>query len=113
MEEYHSNLKPLVIAENRRKTPEATLTLAEHKQPRALLGSIKWLEAQVLFDQGFQLCALQGESPTIGTMLRANLLLRRFKQTPKFAQRSGAAGEDAMLKVYCQSAYLTSDPHCG
>eukprot|EP00435_Cladocopium_sp_Y103_P052715 s994_g16.t1 len=130
MEEYHSNLKPLVIGEGRRKTPEASLTPAEHKQLRALLGSLQWLVAQVRFDQGFQLCTLQGESPTIGTMIRANALLRRFKQTPKFAlwfrpmnvdgcglmgvsdaslcnvQRSGAAGEDPMLKVYSQSAYI-------
>ena len=46
MEEYHSNLKLLVIGENRRKTPDAMLTPAEHKQLRALLGIMQWLVAR-------------------------------------------------------------------
>ena len=130
MEEYHSNLKPLVISTERRKTPDATLLPNEHKQLRALLGSLQWLVAQVRFDLGFPLCTLQGEPPTVGTMLRANALLKRFKQNPKFAlrfkplnlegcglmvvsdaslgnvQRNGAAGDDPMVKVFSQSAYI-------
>ena len=130
MKEYHENLKAIPIPLHRRKTPEDGLLPGEQKQLRALLGSLQWLVAQVRFDLGFALCTLQGEQGTVSTMMKANLLLKKFKQKADFAlwfhpfdldgcgligisdaslgnvQRNGAAGEDPMVKVYSQWAYI-------
>ena len=85
MKEYHENLKPIPIPLHRRKTPEDGLLPGEQKQLRALLGSLQWLVAQVRFDLGFALCTLQGEQGTVSTMMKANLLLKKFKQKADFA----------------------------
>ena len=130
MKEYHENLKPIVIPVARRKQVESPVTPAEHRQLRALLGSLQWLVGQIRFDLGFQLCTLQGEVPTISTMLKANQLLKKFKMKPDFAlwfrpmdldgcgllgvsdaslgnvQKDGSIGEEPMSKVYSQSAYI-------
>ena len=130
MKEYHENLKPIVIPLARRKEPEATLLPTEKKQLRALLGSLQWLVGQVRFDLGFALCTLQGEEGTVGTLMRANALLKKFKQNPGFAlwfrpmnldgcgllgisdaslgnvRKDGSQGEDPMTRVYSQSAYM-------
>ena len=130
MKEYHENLKPIAIPVSRRKQPESPVTPAEHRQLRALLGSLQWLVGQIRFDLGFQLCTLQGETPTISTMLKANQLLKKFKQKPDFAlwfrpmdldgcgligvsdaslgnvQKDGSIGDEPMSKVYSQSAYI-------
>ena len=85
MREYHENLKPIQLPLHRRREPQATLMPSEQKQLRALLGSLQWLVAQVRFDMGFHLSVLQSEKGTIGTILKANSLLRRFKLNPGFA----------------------------
>lgn len=85
MEEYHSNLKTVNIPVPRRANPDSDLTEMERRQLRAILGSLQWLVAQLRFDLGFQLSTLQGEPPKISTLMKANLLVKRFKQDPDFA----------------------------
>ena len=51
------------------------------KQLRALVGSLQWLVAQVRVDMGFQLSVLHSESATVGTIIRANALVKEFKAT--------------------------------
>jgi hypothetical protein len=130
MKEYHENLKPIVIPLARRRTPQANMTPAEQKQLRALLGSLQWLVTQVRFDMGFSLCTLQGEVPTVWTMLKANNLLKKFKEHSAFAlwfhpmdfdgcglmcssdaswgnvEKNGSSGDNPMVKFFSQSAYI-------
>ena len=80
MKQYHENLKPIPVPLHRRKHPESDLTPAEFKQLRGLLGSLQWLVAQVRIDQGFALSSLQGEAGTVATLLKANSLLKKFKE---------------------------------
>ena len=85
MREYHENIKPVEVPARRRAHPESELSPSEHKQLRGILGSLQWLVAQTRIDQGFALSSIQGESrPTIGTLLRANLLVKKFKQSGDF-----------------------------
>ena len=85
MVEYHQNLKPIVIATERKKQIESALTPGEHRQLRAVLGSLQWLVAQIRYDLAFPLSVLQSEKPTVLTMLKANSLVKRFKQHPHFS----------------------------
>ena len=87
MPEYHANLQPVSILPHRKRQPDAELTDGERRQLRAILGSLQWLVAQVRVDQGFALSTLQGEKPTIGTLLRANILVKNFKSTASFGLR--------------------------
>ena len=131
MEEYHSNLQQVKISPDRKKTPDAALHPSEHKQLRAVLGSLQWLVAQIRYDVAFQLSSLQGESasPTIGTLLRANLLVRKVKENPTFAlkfkpmtlkdsgivvvsdaslgnmTKAGSSQAESLQKVYSQASY--------
>eukprot|EP00913_Durusdinium_trenchii_P032167 g30120.t1 len=131
MDEYHSNLQPVRIAPDRKKKPETPLCPSEHKQLRAVLGSLQWLVAQIRYDVAFQLSSLQGESahPTIGTLLRANQLVRKVKENPNFAlkfrpmnlkdagivvvsdaslgnmTKAGTAQGESLEKVYSQASY--------
>ena len=131
MEEYHSNLQQVKISPDRKKTPDAALHPSEHKQLRAVLGSLQWLVAQIRYDVAFQLSSLQGESasPTIGTLLRANLLVRKVKENPTFAlkfkpmtlkdsgivvvsdaslgnmTKAGSSQAESLQKVYSQVSY--------
>ena len=115
MVEYHDNLKTIEVPVHRRREGNAALTPSEHKSLRALLGSLQWLVAQVRFDQGYQLSVLQGEPPVVETILKANMLAKRMKQTKEFAltftpfgnvRRDGSAGSDPFEKVYSQSSYF-------
>ena len=130
MEEYHQNLQPIRIAPDRKKDPSSPLNPGERKQLRAILGSLQWLVAQIRVDCGFQLSSLQGETPCIGTLMRANLLLRQMKQRSNFAlhfkplnlkgagiltvsdaslgnvTRNGSGEGEPLKKVYSQAAYL-------
>ena len=45
----------------------------ERKGLKGILGSLQWLAAQLRFDISFRLSSLQGEKPTVGTILRANI----------------------------------------
>jgi len=56
----------------------------ERRKLRALLGSLQWLVAQLRFDLQFAVSALQGEPPTVGTILRANALLNEFLKDPAY-----------------------------
>ncbi|CAL1132431.1 unnamed protein product, partial [Cladocopium goreaui] len=129
MEEYHSNLKTVNIPVPRRANPDSDLTEMERRQLRAILGSLQWLVAQLRFDLGFQLSTLQGEPPKISTLMKANLLVKRFKQDPDFAltfkpmdlkgagimvvtdaslgnvTKAGGAEGTVSEKVFSQSAY--------
>lgn len=49
------------------------------------MSSLQWLVAQVRLDFGFQLSTLQSEKPVVATLLKANALVRKFKQMPDFA----------------------------
>ena len=84
MVEYHQNLKPVSIPVHRRSTPQAELTAPECKQLRAVLGSLQWLVAQLRFDMGYHLSVLQGERPTILTLMKADQLLKEFKRNSQF-----------------------------
>eukprot|EP00435_Cladocopium_sp_Y103_P044136 s2398_g12.t1 len=84
MVEYHRNLKPIYLPRNRKADPSAELTPSEAKQLRALLGSFQWLVAQLRFDMAFATSTLQGERPTISTMIRANAALKEFQENPEF-----------------------------
>ena len=130
MKEYHQNLRPISILLARRRNPEAKVSPSEQKQLRALLGSLQWLVTQVRFDLGFALCTLQSEQQTVGTMMKANNLLKRFKAKSDFAlwfrpldldgcglmcisdaslgnvEKDGSCGEKPLVKVFSQSAYI-------
>ena len=129
MVEYHDNLKEVFVPRARRAEQDSALTTPEHRQLRALLGSFQWLVAQVRFDLAFQVSSLQGEKPTVGTLLRANLLCKEFKLTKHFelvfrpvnplagglmvvtdsslgnVTDTGSAAAAALEKVYSQSCY--------
>ena len=85
MEEYHKNIQTVPVATARKMKPEAELLPSERRQLRAILGSLQWLVAQVRLDFGFQLSTLQSEKPIVATLLKANALVRKFKQMPDFA----------------------------
>ena len=130
MKAYHDNLSPVEIPLSRRKTPEAELSESERRQLRAVLGSLQWLVAQVRFDQGYSLSTLQGEKPVIGTLQKANQLVKEFKRRPDFSLvfqaldlskagimvvsdsslgnvlREGGCEGDVLEKLYSQSAYF-------
>ena len=129
MKEYHQNLKEVRLPSSRRRDPDASLTPGEHKQLRALVGSLQWLVAQVRFDAGFLLSALQAETPTVNTLLKINQLIKLFKETGDFelrfrpldlrnagilvvtdaslgnVTRTGAVGSQPLERVYSQSCY--------
>jgi len=84
MVEYHRNLKPIYLPRNRKADPSSELTPSEAKQLRALLGSFQWLVAQLRFDMAFVTSTLQGERPTISTILRSNMALKEFQENPEF-----------------------------
>ena len=65
----------------RKSNPDAPLSAHEARQLRAILGSFQWLVAQLRFDMAFQVSVLQGEEPTIGTIIGANRVLKEFKRT--------------------------------
>ena len=85
MVEYHQNLSEINLPKHRKSDPAAVLSAFEHRQLRAVLGSLQWLVAQLRFDLAFGVSSLQGENPpTIGSILRANQLVREFKRTGSF-----------------------------
>jgi hypothetical protein len=128
MEEYHANLQPVKVFAERKKDLSAELNAGELKQLRGLLGSMQWMVAQV--DMGFHLSALQGEKPCVGTLLRANALLKRFKEKPGFGltfrpmnlkdagimvvtdsslgnvRADGTVGDEPLERLYSQSCYF-------
>lgn len=130
MDEYHANLQPIKILGGRRKALDDELDAGELKQLRGLLGSLQWLVAQVRLDMGYHLSVLQGEKPCVGTMVRANALLRKFKATPGFGltfkplnmkdggivvvtdsslgnvRQNGSPGEEPLERFYSQSCYF-------
>ena len=79
---------------------------------------------------GFHLSVLQGEKPCVGTLLRANALLKRFKEKPGFGltfrpmnlkdagvmvvtdsslgnvRADGTVGAEPMERLYSQSCYF-------
>ena len=130
MVEYHENMQPAVIPVQRKKNPDSTLNPSEHRQLRAILGSLQWLVAQVRCDMSYQLSTLQGEPPTIRTLMKANCLMREFKKNSHFklvfkplnlndagilvvtdsslgnVTRSGGAEGTLLTKVFSQAAYI-------
>ena len=130
MDEYHANLQPIKILGGRRKALDDELDAGELKQLRGLLGSLQWLVAQVRLDMGYHLSVLQGEKPCVGTMVRANALLTKFKATPGFGltfkplnmkdggivvvtdsslgnvRQNGSPGEEPLERLYSQSCYF-------
>ena len=130
MKAYHENLSAARVPLERRRTPDAALSPSEQRSLRGVLGSLQWLVAQVRVDMSYPLSVLQGETPTVGTLLKANALVKKFKANPDFAlwfrpmkldgcglvgisdaslgnvMKSGGAGQDPMLRVYSQSGYL-------
>ncbi|CAK9083939.1 unnamed protein product [Durusdinium trenchii] len=120
----------VILSRQRKSDPSALLEPHEHRQLRAILGSLQWLVAQLRFDLSFGVSSLQGENPpTVGTMLRANSLVREFKRTGTFelvfrpidyrsagivavsdaalgnVQLSGSSEGAASEKVYSQACY--------
>ena len=81
MRNYHENLKEILVPKYRKSDLLAPVTAYEHKQLRALLGSFPWLVAQVRFDMAFTVSSLQGETPTVGTLIRANQRLLSSRGT--------------------------------
>lgn len=129
---YHENLQPVTVAVARKKQLESPLTPTEHRQLRAVVGSLQWLVIQVRFDMNFMLSVLQGELPIVRTLLKANSLVRAMKKDSSFrlrfpkldlngagivvvtdaslgnVTRSGAAEGALMTKVFSQAAYLVT-----
>lgn len=129
MKEYHQNLKPAKIPADRRLQPDDELNATELRQLRALLGSLQWLVAQLRFDQAFALSTLQGERPRVSTLMKANQLVKAFKQHSDFCLRfkpmnlsnagimvvtdsslgnvmkDGSVGPDPLKRSYSQSCY--------
>ena len=132
MEAYVDNLVPIHVAASRRRDMDSALNPGETRQLRGLVGSLQWLVAQVRADMGYHLSVLQAESPTVATMLKANLLVTEFKATKNFmlkfrpmnlegagivvvsdaslgnVTRAGAVGEKPLERVYSQSCYTVS-----
>ncbi|CAK9107120.1 unnamed protein product [Durusdinium trenchii] len=130
MRAYHENMQPVSVPIHRKKQLDAQLTPSEHRQLRAILGSLQWVVAQVRWDMGYQLSVLQGEPPVVKTLLRANALVRLMKQDAGFklkfgpmcldgagilvvsdaslgnVTRSGGADGSIFTKVFSQAAYL-------
>ena len=131
MKAYHENLREVYVPQARRGDVAAPLTAPEHRQLRALLGSFQWLVAQLRFDLAFCVSSLQGESPpTVGTLLRANLLVREFQRNCGFelvfrgvnpyagglmvvtdaalgnVDVKGSAQEAPLTKVFSQACYF-------
>ena len=130
MKTYHENLEPISVPLSRKRNLEASLTPAEHRQLRGILGSLQWLVTQVRVDMSFQLSCLVGEPPVVKTLLKANALLRLFKQNPDFkltfrkldlrgagitvvsdaslgnVTRTGSVEGTVMTKTFSQAAYL-------
>ena len=130
MEAYHKNLKPIYLTKTRRSDLTASLAADERRKLRSLLGSFQWLVAQLRFDLQFPVSALQGETPAVGTILRANALLNEFLLKPdyemvfqpiKFEEaglvvvtdsslgtvtREGSAEAPPLEKVYSQACYF-------
>ena len=131
MKAYHENLREVFVPKHRRGDVAASLTAQERRQLRALLGSFQWLVAQLRFDLAFSVSSLQGESPpTIGTLLRANLLVREFQRNCGFelvfkdvspytgglmvvtdaalgnVDVKGSAQEAPLTKVFSQACYF-------
>ena len=84
MKAYHENLHPVSVATHRKQHLDEPLTPSEHRQLRGLIGSMQWLVTQVRIDMAFQLSTLQGDKPTVKTLLKANALVRLFKLNPEF-----------------------------
>ena len=130
MKEYHENLKPAVVPMHWRRTRDAPLTPDEQKELRALLGSLQWLVSQLRADLGFQLSTLQGDKQVVGTLLKANALLRQAKLQSNFSLRyvpqdlarcglmvvtdaslgsvrkSGSSDGELLERVFSQAAYV-------
>ncbi|CAE7278587.1 unnamed protein product, partial [Symbiodinium necroappetens] len=130
MEAYHRNLKPIPVPKDRRASLTSLLRPDERRRLRALLGSFQWLVAQLRFDLQFPVSSLQGETPTVGTMLRANALLEEFMLDPTYEMvfqpipmgdaglvvvtdsslgnvtQGGAGDAPPLEKVYSQSCYF-------
>ena len=90
---------------------------------------IQWLVAQLRFDQAFALSTLQGERPRVSTLMKANQLVKMFKQHSDFCLRfkpmdlsnagimvvtdsslgnvmkDGSVGPDPLKRSYSQSCY--------
>ena len=82
---YHENVSEIIIEKHRKSDPTAALNPVEARKLRAVIGSLQWLVAQCRFDMGFHVSVIQGESPpTIGTLIRANALVREFKRHGNF-----------------------------
>ena len=82
MVEYRENIAEVFAEKHRKNDPMALLNPLEARKLRAMIGSLQWLVAQCRFGMGFSISVLQGETPpTIGTLLRANLLVREFQAT--------------------------------
>ena len=84
MFEYHKNLKEMYLPKHRKSDVNAALTPGETRSLKALLGSFQWLVAQLRFDMSFAVSSIQGEKPTVSTVLRANSILRQFQQDCEF-----------------------------
>ena len=85
MAAYHASLSEVVIAKHRKSNVDAALDKHEHKQLRAVLGSLQWLVAQIRYDMSLGVSSLQGENPpTVGTLIRANAAVRGFRRTGDF-----------------------------
>ena len=69
-----------MISRDRRKNLGSPLTPFEVKKLKGILGSLQWLVAQLRFDIAFAVSSLQSETPTIGTMLRANKVVLDCKK---------------------------------
>ena len=87
MQPYHAQLTPVVMSRERRKQLDDPLTAYEVKKLKGILGSLQWLVAQLRFDIAFQVSSLQGETPAVGTMLRANKALQDCKKDGDFEIR--------------------------
>ena len=87
MRAYHDNLKPIPVSSHRKGDLSAPLTSFEARQLRALLGSYQWLVTQLRFDMAFVVSSLQGETPTVGTLMRANAALVEFQKLRDFELR--------------------------
>ena len=130
MEEYHANLKTVAISAARRKQLDTDFTAAEMKQLRSLLGSLQWLVTQFRFDQQYALSVLQSEKPKLNTLVKANNLVRKFKEHSDMAlyfrpfdlnncgvmvvtdsslgnvKADGSAGDESLEKLYSPSSYI-------
>ena len=110
---YINNTKPITLHKDRAKETTSTVTAAEHRQLRGLLGAMAWSSAQAAPHGRCSVSLLQGISqPTVATIQEANKTLRFFKQNSDVSiivKKVADKLEDTSLVVLTDAAWAVRE----